>query len=591
MSILNRINFFHYWSYQLTIIVIIFVYTISDIDSITIDSQQNSSSSKSSEILQESTSGRIYLENGMNLPLSIQQQQSATTLTPQISSSLLPQSKMNDDDKPTNQPQFSVQIYLIIFIGFVPACLGGLAWCGMHNRCCRNKNHQCSSHQTTDFEYGNNGCNNISDKNNNFQDCNKRYNQKNITLNNMINVRRSNGIVRSRPVHSSYEVPRNSLEMLEVLGEGNFGQVWKARSHYFGNKDNTKLVAVKTNKLTENSEPQDDILKELDIMVQLGSHPNVVRLLGCCTENKPFYIVMEFVSQGKLLSYLRQHRDDYLDVINDYNSVAKSSTMMNAHYNHNHNQQQNPNRPFINNNNYMTYYHHTNNNNDGYGEINRKSFSKSMNKHLQQNENDQSLSSYDLIHFAYQISKGMEFISSHGIIHRDLAVRNILIDENKNCKVADFGLSRSIRDKDCDMYEMKHGGQVPVRWMSPEALTMGIFSIKSDVWAFGITLWEIVTLGSTPYIGMSAPEVINYIRQGNICSQPVHCNDHLYDLMKSCWAYKADDRFTFTQIKYHLMKMLLAIQENNNKDNYIDLDNFNNSLYYFNTTDPSDEKL
>lgn len=167
-----------------------------------------------------------------------------------------------------------------------------------------------------------------------------------------------------------------------------------------------------------------------------------------------------------------------------------------------------------------------------------------------------------------------------------------MIDENKNCKVADFGLSRSIRDKDCDMYEMKHGGQVPVRWMSPEALTMGIFSIKSDVWAFGITLWEIVTLGSTPYIGMSASEVINYIRQGNICSQPVHCNDHLYDLMKSCWAYKSDDRFTFTQIKYHLMKMLLAIQENNNnKDNYIDLDNFNNSLYYFNTTDPSDEKL
>lgn len=155
--------------------------------------------------------------------------------------------------------------------------------------------------------------------------------------------------------------------------------------------------------------------------------------------------------------------------------------------------------------------------------------------------------------------------------------------------MADFGFSRSIRDKDSDCYEMNHSGQVPVRWMSPESLTMGLFSIKSDVWAFGIVLWEIVTLGSTPYIGMNVAEVINYIRQGNICGQPEHCNNDLYDLMKSCWAYKADDRFTFTQIKNHLMNMLLAIQENDN--NYIDLDNFNNSLYYFNTSQCLDEKL
>lgn len=113
---------------------------------------------------------------------------------------------------------------------------------------------------------------------------------------------------------------------------------------------------------------------------------------------------MEFVSQGKLLSYLRKHRDDYLDVINDYNSVA---TTIKTHYNPQH-----QNRPFINNNNnYMTYH---NNDDDGYGKINRKSFSKSMNKQ-QNNQNYQSLSSYDLIHFAYQISKGMEFISSHGV--------------------------------------------------------------------------------------------------------------------------------------------------------------------------------
>lgn len=138
------------------------------------------------------------------------------------------------------------------------------------------------------------------------------------------------------------------------------------------------------------------------------------------------------------------------------------------------------------------------------------------------------------------------------------------------------------------MYEMKHGGQLPIRWMSPEALSMGVFSIKSDVWAFGVVLWEIVTLGSTPYLGMGAQEVVTYVRQGNICPQPVHCNDTLYDLMKSCWAYRADDRVTFTEAKRHLMTMLLNQCD---KDNYIDLEHFNDSLYYFNTNGSPDEKL
>lgn len=124
--------------------------------------------------------------------------------------------------------------------------------------------------------------------------------------------------------------------------------------------------------------------------------------------------------------------------------------------------------------------------------------------------------------------------------------------------------------------------------MSPEALSMGLFSTKSDVWAFGILIWEICTLGSTPYIGMSAQEVISFIRQGNIAEQPEHCSDELYDLMKSCWAYKAEDRFTFTDVKHHLAKMLLDIKEE--KSNYIDLEHFNDSIYYFNASAP-DEKL
>lgn len=139
------------------------------------------------------------------------------------------------------------------------------------------------------------------------------------------------------------------------------------------------------------------------------------------------------------------------------------------------------------------------------------------------------------------------------------------------------------------MYEMKHNGQMPIRWMSPEALAHSLFSIKSDVWSFGILLWEIVTLGSTPYAGMGAHEVVNYIRQGNICCQPKHCQSELYELMKSCWAYKCDERYTFTNIKKFLANLILDMQEN--KSNYIDLQHFNDSLYYFEPDTNQDERL
>ena len=116
---------------------------------------------------------------------------------------------------------------------------------------------------------------------------------------------------------------------------------------------------------------------------------------------------------------------------------------------------------------------------------------------------------------------------------------------------------------------------------------MGIFTTKSDVWAFGILMWEIVTLGSTPYVGMSAQEVINFVRQGNICPQPEHCCEQFYELMRNCWAYKNEDRFSFSEIKHQLAKMLLDGQEND----YIDLNHFDDSLYYFDAKCPSDEKL
>jgi serine/threonine protein kinase len=178
------------------------------------------------------------------------------------------------------------------------------------------------------------------------------------------------------------------------------------------------------------------------------------------------------------------------------------------------------------------------------------------------------------------------YIFGSQIIHRDLAARNVLIsgnDDNKICKVADFGLSRSIRDKESDMYEQRTAGEMPIRWMAPESLSMGLFSTKSDVWAFGILVFEIVTLGSTPYIGLSAQEVIKFIRDGHIIEQPEHCNNDFYSLMKSCWAYDCEERLTFTELRMNLSKMIEF------QSGYVDLQHFNENLYYNLNSSPGEK--
>ena len=154
------------------------------------------------------------------------------------------------------------------------------------------------------------------------------------------------------------------------------------------------------------------------------------------------------------------------------------------------------------------------------------------------------------------------------------------------CKVADFGLSKNIRDKESDQYEQRTGGQMPVRWMSPESLQMGIFSSKSDVWAYGILVWEIVTLGSTPYVGLSAQQVIRHVCDKQIIERPDHCSNDLYDLIRMCLAFDSQNRLSFTEIKSQLAKLI------DMQCSYVDIDlaQFNHSLYY-NIVSSSGEKV
>uniref|UniRef100_K7F786 non-specific protein-tyrosine kinase n=1 Tax=Pelodiscus sinensis TaxID=13735 RepID=K7F786_PELSI len=147
-----------------------------------------------------------------------------------------------------------------------------------------------------------------------------------------------------------------------------------------------------------------------------------------------------------------------------------------------------------------------------------------------------------LIDFSAQIAEGMAFIEQRNYIHRDLRAANILVSATLVCKIADFGLARIIEDNE---YTAREGAKFPIKWTAPEAINFGSFTIKSDVWSFGILLMEIVTYGRTPYPGMSNPEVIRALERGYRMPRTDNCPEELYDIMLKCWKNKPEDRPTF----------------------------------------------
>uniref|UniRef100_A0A8C0B172 receptor protein-tyrosine kinase n=1 Tax=Buteo japonicus TaxID=224669 RepID=A0A8C0B172_9AVES len=300
-----------------------------------------------------------------------------------------------------------------------------------------------------------------------------------------------------------WEFPRENLEFGQVLGSGAFGRVVNATAYGINNAGDSVQVAVKMLKEKPDASEEDALMSELKMMTHIGSHENIVNLLGACTVSGPIYLIFEYCCYGDLLNYLRSKREKF------------HWTLMDIFKQHN-----------------FSFYHNIH-------------LDQNSSRQMDEEEDFNVLTFEDLLCFSYQVAKGMEFLGSKSCIHRDLAARNILVTHGKVVKICDFGLARDVVNN--SDYIVRGNARLPVKWMAPESLFERTYTMKSDVWSYGILLWEIFSLGVNPYPGIQVDtKFYKLIQSGFKMDPPYYATKDVYRVMQSCWALDSRKRPSFS---------------------------------------------
>uniref|UniRef100_A0AAQ5Z4Q1 receptor protein-tyrosine kinase n=1 Tax=Amphiprion ocellaris TaxID=80972 RepID=A0AAQ5Z4Q1_AMPOC len=329
---------------------------------------------------------------------------------------------------------------------------------------------------------------------------------------------------------NKWEFPRDRLKLGEPLGRGAFGQVVEAAAFGIEKATTCTTVAVKMLKEGATSSEYRALMSELKILIHIGHHLNVVNLLGACTKpGGPLMVIVEYCKHGNLSSYLKSKRGEYSPYkVNEARLMWLHTAQTTAHS------------------------HNTD----------HRSLSS-------ESTDDDHLTMEDLISYSFQVAKGMEFLSSRKCIHRDLAARNILLSENNVVKICDFGLARDVY-KDPD-YVRKGDARLPLKWMAPETIFDRVYTTQSDVWSFGVLLWEIFSLGASPYPGVCIDESFcRRLKEGTRMRPPEYATTEIYQTMLDCWLDRPTDRPTFAELVEHLGNLLQASAQQDGKD-YIPL--------------------
>ncbi|XP_065684315.1 uncharacterized protein LOC105844212 isoform X1 [Hydra vulgaris] len=291
-----------------------------------------------------------------------------------------------------------------------------------------------------------------------------------------------------------WEIFPENIILDKKIGEGAFGTVFVAKVNteiLAQNKNHRSLLHLVSRKDFTNVAVK--FLKEINLMKEIGFHKNIVNMIGCSTMKKPLCLIVEFMENGDLLHFLRKRRAKTMASQNLSSEVVLNEVLL---------------------------------------------------------DENEIIMPDDLLSFAWQVASGMEFLSCTKLVHRDLAARNILVGAEKNVKISDFGLSRKVNDE--LNYISRKNRRLPVKWMSVEAIFDQMFTSYSDVWAYGVVLFEIVTLGGTPYPTISNRELLTLLKSGYRMDRPDNCSEFIYDIMLHCWNEDPLMRPTFTELREHL---------------------------------------
>uniref|UniRef100_A0A0N5C2Y2 Protein kinase domain-containing protein n=1 Tax=Strongyloides papillosus TaxID=174720 RepID=A0A0N5C2Y2_STREA len=341
-----------------------------------------------------------------------------------------------------------------------------------------------------------------------------------------------------------WELERRNLIIYDdkKLGSGAFGAVFlgKLIGKAHGVKDAHSALAlnimrtencdVAVKMLPEYSDEmcKSEFLREISLMKSLGYHERLVNMLACVTESEPFCLIVEYCSDGDLLQFLRRRCKYMLKLSNE--GIDYSSSEFEGKFNV-----------------------------------------------------DLICTMKQLLMFAVQISYGLEYLSTKGFVHRDVAARNVLVHEGKYAKIGDFGLCRYVYTNDANY--RSSGGKLPIKWMAIESIKHYEFTSKSDVWSFGVLLFEIITLGGTPYPGILHENMLKFLESGGRMERPDNCSDEFYNVMLSCWSSSPNNRPSFSTIRQRLASQL---EEMTDEYSYLQL-NSSCDYYCFSSKDESEE--